>query len=98
MVAPGKPLKSALDLALERLAQRDGTPAKLTDAQKAALAEIDRKTQAKLAEMEILGRQSLAKAGEDPEQVEKIKAEQRAARDKVKARAEEEKERVRKSA
>ena len=91
-------LKSALDLAMERLAQRDGTPARLTDAQKAALAEVDRKTKAKLAEREILGSDRLAKAGDDPEKVEPIKAEQRVEMKKIRARAEEEKERIRKGA
>ena len=98
MKSPDKSLKSALDLAMERLAQRDGAPAKLTDAQKAALAEVDRKTKAKLAEREILGSDRLAKAGEDPEKIEPIKDQQRAEIEKIKARAEEEKERIRKGA
>lgn len=98
MQSPGKSLKSALDLAMERLAQRDGTLAKLTDAQKAALAEVDRKTKAKLAEREILGSDQLAKLGADPEKVELIKAGQRAEIEKIKARAEDEKERIRKGA
>jgi len=96
MESTGKPLKSALDLALERVAQRDGTIARLTDTQKAALAEIDSKTRAKLAELEILGNDRLAKAVSDPEQVEKIKAEQRTALERTRSRAEDEKERVRK--
>ena len=95
MKSTDKSLKSALDLAMERLAQRDGAPAKLTAAQKAALAEVDRKTKAKLAEWEILGSDRLPKAGDDPEKVELIKAEQRAEIEKIKTRAEEEKERIR---
>ncbi|MCX6993214.1 MAG: hypothetical protein NT011_08750 [Kiritimatiellaeota bacterium] len=98
MESTGKSLKSALDLAMERLAQRDGAPAKLTNAQKAALAEVDRKTKAKLAEREILGSDHLAKAGDDPEKIEPIKVEQRAEIKKIKSRAEEEKERIRKGA
>ena len=98
MKSTDKSLKSALDLAMERLAQRDGAPAKLTDAQKAALAEVDRKTKAKLAEWEILGSDRLAQAGDDPEKIEPIKAEQRAEIEKIKTRAEEEKERIRKGA
>ncbi|MFH1477694.1 MAG: hypothetical protein ABIH24_09435 [Verrucomicrobiota bacterium] len=93
-----KSLKSALDLAMERLARRDGAPARLTSAQKAALAEVDRKTKAKLAEREILGSDSLVKAGDDQEKAEVIKASQRAEIEKIKARAEEEKERIRKGA
>ena len=98
MKSTDKSLKSALDLAMERLAQRDGALAKLTDVQKAALAEIDRKTRAKLAEREILGSDQLAKAGDDPEKVDPIKAIQRAEIEKIKTRAEEEKERIRKGA
>lgn len=98
MESSGKALKSALDLAMERLAQRDGVPPKLTDAQKDALAEVDRQTKAKLAEMEILESDRLAKAGEDPEKAEPIKAAQRAAMGKIRNRAEEEKKRIRKGA
>ena len=96
MKSTDKTLKSALDLAMERLTQRDGALAKLTDVQKAALAEVDRKTKAKLAEREILGSDQLAKAGDDPEKVEPIKAIQRAEIEKIKTRAEKEKERIRK--
>lgn len=98
MKSNDKSLKSALDLAMERLVQRDGALAKLTDAQKAALAEVDRKTKAKLAEREILESDRFVKAGEDPEKIEAIRAEQRAEIGKIKARAEEEKERIRKGA
>ena len=83
---------------MERLEERDGAPAKLTNVQKAALAEIDRKTKAKLAEMEILGSDRLTKAGEDPKKNEPIKAEQRAEMEKIRARAEHEKECIRKGA
>ena len=96
MESTGKTLKSALDLALERLSRNDGAMTKLTAAQKAALAEIDSKTKAKLAEMEILGNDQLLKAGEVPEKIETLKAEQRIAMDKIRTRAEEEKERIRK--
>lgn len=98
MQSTPKSLKSSLDLAMERLAQRDGAPTKLTDVQKAALAEVDRKTKAKLAEREILGSDHLAQAGDDPEKIEPIKAAQRAEIEKIKTRAEEEKERIRKGA
>jgi len=98
MKSTDKSLKSALDLAMERLARRDGALAKLTDAQKTALAEVDRKTKAKLAEREILGSDRLAKAGDDPEKIEPIKASQRAEIEKIKVRAEEEKKRIREGA
>jgi hypothetical protein len=53
-----KPLKSSLELAMERLARKDAeagvsnTP--LTDAQKAAIAETRNFYEAKLAELEVL--------------------------------------------
>ncbi len=98
MKTTGKNLKSAIDLAMERLAQRDGLPAKLTEEQKVALAEVDRQTAAKLAEHEILGGDRLMKAGEDPEKIESLKAAQRAEIEKIKSRAQAEKERIRKGA
>ncbi|MBI2441150.1 MAG: hypothetical protein HYV35_07260 [Lentisphaerae bacterium] len=94
-MATDKPLKSAFELAMEGLEKRAGTAAKLTDAQKAALAEVDRKTKARIAELEILGNDRLTKALDNPEKVEQIKAEQRLALEKARARAEEEKERIR---
>ncbi|MBU4200854.1 MAG: hypothetical protein KKG09_02165 [Verrucomicrobia bacterium] len=97
MTSDEKSLKSAFDLAMERLAGTDGPAVRLSNAQKAALAEIDRKTKAKLAELEILGSDRLAKAEADPEKGEVIRAEQRAAMEKIRSRAEEEKERVRKA-
>lgn len=53
-----KPLKSSLELAMERLAKKDAdagianTP--ITDAQKAAIAETRNFYEAKLAELEVL--------------------------------------------
>ncbi len=95
MGSDGTSLKSAYELAMERMAAR-GTPAgKLSEAQKAALAEVDRKTKARIAELEILGARDLARAADNPEQQEKLRSGQRAAIDKVRARAEDEKERIR---
>jgi hypothetical protein len=54
------PIKSAYELAMERLRKRDAEqgvePKPLSDEQKAAIAEIRRVYQAKLAELEILHR------------------------------------------
>ena len=53
-----KPLKSSLEIAMERLAKKDAdagiesTP--LTDAQKAAIAEVRNFYEAKIAELEVL--------------------------------------------
>ncbi len=66
-----KPLKSAYELAMERLRARDREegreePAALTDAQKAEIAELRRETEAKLAELDILKGKRLRDAGPDP--------------------------------
>jgi hypothetical protein len=53
-----KPLKSSLELAMERLAKKDadaGLAARpVTDAQKAAIAEVRNFYEAKIAELEVL--------------------------------------------
>jgi hypothetical protein len=53
-----KPLKSSLELAMERMAKKDAeagiTSKPLTDAQKAAIAETRNFYEAKLAELEVL--------------------------------------------
>jgi hypothetical protein len=53
-----KPLKSSLELAMERMARKDAeagiTSTPLTDAQKAAIAETRNFYEAKLAELEVL--------------------------------------------
>jgi hypothetical protein len=58
-----KPLKSAFDLAMERLRQSDkdaGVESRpLTDAQKAAIAEVRNFYEAKLAEQQVLHHSSL---------------------------------------
>lgn len=54
-------MKSAYELAMERLEKQSPT-AKLTDAQKAEIAEIDSQTKAKLAEREVFLQDQIAKA------------------------------------
>jgi hypothetical protein len=53
-----KPLKSSLELAMERLARKDAdagvASAPVTDAQKAAIAEVRNFYEAKIAELEVL--------------------------------------------
>ncbi|MCC6416409.1 MAG: hypothetical protein IT582_10920 [Opitutaceae bacterium] len=56
-------MKSAYELAMERLAQSDpDAPKTLSGEQKARLAELDRVYQGKIAEREIFLRQKLAAA------------------------------------
>jgi hypothetical protein len=70
-----RPLKSAVELALERLEKKDaeaGVESRpLTDEQKAAIAEARNFCQAKLAETEVL-HQSKLKTTSDPEQREAL--------------------------
>ena len=64
-----KPLKSSLELAMERLAKKDAdagiTSAPITDAQKAAIAEARNFYESKIAELEVL-HQSKLNATFDP--------------------------------
>lgn len=55
-------MKSAYELAMERLNQTSGPERKLTDEQKAALAELDRKYDARLAEVRMNGASRLKSA------------------------------------
>lgn len=55
-------MKSAYELAMERLAEKDGDQKTITDSQKKQLAEIDEKYKAKIAEREIFLAPKLAAA------------------------------------
>ena len=92
----GKIMKSAYELAMERLSQKSPT-VKLTDAQKAKLSELDSKYKAKLAEREIVLTDELAKATAKGDVTAMDKAEQHLAieRRKIQEDLEEKKERVR---
>ena len=60
-----KPLKSAYELALERMAARGIEPPReeaLTDAQRQQVAELRQRSEAKLAELEILHKDSLRRS------------------------------------
>jgi hypothetical protein len=79
-----KPLKSSLELAMERLAKKDAdagvaaTP--VTDAQKAAIAEVRNFYEAKIAELEVL-HHSKMKATFDPAEQEVLAQQYRRERD-----------------
>jgi cysteinyl-tRNA synthetase len=83
-------MKSAYELAMERLAKSDGASRPLTAEQKQRLAEIDRVYQGKIAEREIFLKQQLdaALAGQQFDEADKIR--QQIANEK--ARLEEERE------
>jgi hypothetical protein len=73
-VSNDEPLKSAYDLAMERLRAKDrdagvAEPQPLDAAQKRAIAARRDEARAKVAELEILHRKNLAEAGGDPEKM-----------------------------
>jgi hypothetical protein len=75
-MASDKPLKSAYELAMDRLKARDVADgveetAPLTKAQKARIAELRSEAQAKLAELEILHRKNVAGTS-DPAAIVKL--------------------------
>ena len=91
-------MKSAYELAMERLAQSDPAAGKtLTPEQKARLAEIDRVYKGKTAEREIFLQERLeaARAADKADDVEKIKSQLTNERARLEAEREAEKEKVR---
>lgn len=79
-------LKSAYELAMERLRQKDAeqgvahTP--LTEEQKAQIAEVRRFYEAKLAQQEVLHQSALRRTF-DPEEREKLEEEYRRERERL---------------
>jgi hypothetical protein len=96
--APFPEMKSAYELAMERLAKSDPQASRpLTPEKKARLAEIDRVYQGRLAEREIFLRKQLddALAAQNLEEAEKIRRQVAGERARIEEEREEEKERVR---
>jgi len=93
--APG--MKSALELAMERLQAKDGDVVPLTHEQRAAIAEIESETKAKVAEEEILSRDRLraAAATGDPEALRKVEEETSGEIARLRERGEAKKRKVR---
>lgn len=107
LVTPGPPgqestaMKSAYELAMERLKSSDDTPAvELTAEQKAKLAEIDRVYQGKIAEREIFLQQRLVETQStgDHDESEKVRQQLKSERARLEEEREEEKNRVRREA
>ncbi|HEU5078157.1 MAG TPA: hypothetical protein VFT72_03045 [Opitutaceae bacterium] len=93
-------MKSAYELAMERLAKSDpdaATP--LTSEQKDRLAEIDRVYKGKIAEREIFLKQKLdeAMANGRLEEIEEVRKQIASERARLEEEREDEKERVRRS-
>lgn len=92
-------MKSAYELAMERLDASDPSASKpLTDQQKAKLAEIDTVYQGKIAEREIFLKQKLkaAMAERNLEEIEQLRPQIANERARLEDEREEEKNRVRK--
>jgi hypothetical protein len=81
-----KPLKSSIELAMERLAKKDadaGIEARpMTDAQKAAIAEARNFYDSKIAEQEVL-HQSKLRSTLDPAEREQLQLEYRRDRERL---------------
>jgi len=90
-------MKSAYELAMERLAKSDPAAAPLSAEQKGRLAEIDRVYQGKIAEREIFLKQQLETAlGERKyDEADKIRKQMVSERARLEEEREDEKERVR---
>ncbi len=93
-------MKSAYELAMERLAKSDPTAnAPLTAEQKDRLAEIDRIYKGKLAEREIFLKQKLEEALSSGkyDEVEQVKKQMASERARIEEERDDEKERVRRA-
>lgn len=93
-------MKSAYELAMERLAKSDPDAAKpMTAARKARLAEIDRTYQGKIAEREIFLKQQLdaALAGQKFDDADKLRKQIANEKARLEEEREEEKERARRA-
>lgn len=92
-----KGIKSAYELALERLGGNATAPQALTAEQKEAIAAIDRETGAKVAEREILAKSGIqaALASGDAEAVAKLREELATDLRRIRDRGEERKEEIR---
>lgn len=92
-------MKSAYELAMERLAKSEPATAPLTAEQKARLADLDRVYQGRIAEREIFLKQQLeaALAAHNLEEADKVRKQIANERARLEAEREEEKERVRRA-
>lgn len=91
-------MKSAYELAMERL-EKGAPTAKLTEAQKAEIAEIDSLSKAKIAEREVFLKDQIGKALAAGKYEEAAELEQELTRDlrRLQQKCEEQKEKARQS-
>ncbi len=92
-------MKSAYELAMERLAKSDPASAPLNAEQKARLAEIDRVYQGRIAEREIFLKQQLkaALADQNLDEADKVRQQIAGEKARLEEEREDEKERVRRA-
>ena len=92
-------MKSAYELAMERLAKSEPAAKALSPDQKNRLAEIDRIYQGKIAEREIFLKQKLeaALAGQQFDEADKIRRQIAGEKARLEEEREDEKERVRRA-
>lgn len=90
-------MKSAYELAMERLAKSEGASRPLTAEQKQRLAEIDRVYQGKIAEREIFLKQQLeaSLAKQEFDEADKVRKQIANEKARLEEEREDEKERVR---
>ena len=90
-------MKSAYELAMERLAKSDPSAGKVTAEQKGRLAEIDRVYQGKIAEREIFLKQQLQAAlgARNLDEADKVRQQIASEKARLEEEREDEKERVR---
>lgn len=90
-------MKSAYELAMERLAAKEGALRPLTQAQKRAIQETDSQTKAKLAETEIMLDREIAsaRAAGDATKLQALQEQRARELRKIRDRGEAEKERIR---
>jgi hypothetical protein len=91
-------IKSAYEVAMERLAGHGEAPATLSEEQKKALAEVDTQVRAKVAEVEILMDRKLADAlaKPDAEGFQKLAEQKNVEIRRIRERGERDKETIRK--
>ena len=86
-------MKSAYDIAMARLEKSHGPSKKLTEAQKARIAEIEKKYEAKVAEQKLALESGLASA-KTPEELDQMKAALAESIAKLEAQREQEKQAI----
>lgn len=84
----GDKLKSAYEIAMERLRKADRdqgveTGGPLSDDQKREIADLRERAKARIAEIEILHRKAMAEAGGDPKRRAELEERYRADRERV---------------